>query len=230
MAGLFISIYDFFDRHKTVFWISFAGILLLIAFSASKIKVEEDITRFFPEDERVEKLNYVFQNSKFAERIVMMVSVRDSSMTPEPDSLVAFASGLAMAMDTSLSRYIKQMTTQVDDNVVMDLFASIHEHLPVFLEEEDYKRLDSLSSPDVAAATLENNYRQLISPAGIVIKKIIVRDPLGFSFLPLQKLQLLQYDENFELYDGYVMTRAFQLSNLFLSVQSVKCAICVIIF
>jgi 1-acyl-sn-glycerol-3-phosphate acyltransferase len=34
-----------------------------------------------------------------------------------------------------------------------------------------------------------------------------VKDPLGFSFLALQKLQQLQYDENFELYDGYIITK-----------------------
>ena len=54
---------------------------------------------------------------------------------------------------------------------------------------------------------LRENYAQLISPSGIAVKKILVRDPLGFSFLAISKLQQLQYDEGFELYDGYIMTK-----------------------
>ena len=33
---------------------------------------------------------------------------------------------------------------------------------------------------------------------------MISNDPVGISFLGLKKLQQLQYDENFELYDNYV--------------------------
>ncbi|HKZ37690.1 MAG TPA: hypothetical protein VJ184_08580, partial [Chryseolinea sp.] len=82
MATLFLTIYDFFIKQKFFFWIFFSLTIFLIGLGASRIKIEEDITKFFPDDPRVEKLNYVFQNSKFVERIVVMVSVKDSSMSP----------------------------------------------------------------------------------------------------------------------------------------------------
>ncbi len=171
------------------------------------ITLEEDITKFFPDDERVERLNYVFQNSKFVERIVVMVSVSDSSTAPEPDSLVNFAGSLATRMQTDLKPFIKQLTTQIDDEKVMSLFNTIYEYLPIFLDEQDYVKLDSITQSENIDKVLMSNYRQLISPAGVVVKKIIVKDPLGFSFLALQKLKQLQYDENFELYDGYILTK-----------------------
>jgi uncharacterized protein len=217
MTAFFLNVYDFFRKRRMVFWIFFCATLLSVGYAASRIKLEEDITKFFPDDERVEKLNYVFQNSKFAERIVIMVSMKDSSTSPAPDSLVAFAQELASQMNEKLKPFIRQMTTQVDDDIAMNLFATIYEHLPVFLDENDYLQLDSLTQPDVAKNVLEANYRQLISPAGVVTKKIIVKDPLGFSFLPLQKLRLLQYDENFELYDGYIVTRDYRHLVFFIS-------------
>jgi uncharacterized protein len=207
MAALFLSLYDFFKKQRAVFWIVFALASVAIGAGASRITLEEDITKFFPDDERVEKLNYVFQNSKFVERIVVMVSIKDSTMKPEPDSLVAFANTLSERMGQELKPFIKQMTTQIDDEKVFSLFASVHEHLPIFLDDQDYEKLDSLVRPEQVAKTLEENYRQLISPAGVITKRIIVKDPLGFSFLALQKLRTLQYDENFELYDGYVITK-----------------------
>src|SRR5688572_21865680 len=207
MATIFLSLYDFFLRRRLLFWSLFLATLGLLGLGASNITLEEDITKFFPDDERVERLNYVFQNSKFVERIVVMVSVSDSSTAPEPDSLVSFAGSLATRMQADLKPFIKQLTTQIDDEKVMSLFNTIYEYLPIFLDEQDYVKLDSITQSENVEKVLMSNYRQLISPAGMVVKKIVVKDPLGFSFLALQKLKQLQYDENFELYDGYILTR-----------------------
>ncbi|HZB15347.1 MAG TPA: 1-acyl-sn-glycerol-3-phosphate acyltransferase, partial [Chryseolinea sp.] len=207
MARLFLSLYEFFLPRRPLFWIIFLTTFVLLGFGASRITLEEDITKFFPDDERVEKLNYVFQNSKFVERIVVMVSVKDSTTAPQPDSLVNFAALLAARMEQDLKPFIKQLTTQIDDEKVMSLFNAIHEHLPIFLDDEDYDKLDSITQPNNIEEILRSNYRQLISPAGVVVKKMIINDPLGFSFLTLQKLKQLQYDENFELYDGYILTK-----------------------
>ena len=207
MATMLINLYDFFQRRIALFWVLFCSLLLLLGFAASRIELEEDITKFFPDDERVEKLNYVFQNSKFVERIVVMVSVADSSTSPLPDSLVSFAQMLSARMERELKPFISRMVTQVDDDIVLKLFSSVYNNMPVFLDESDYIQLDSITQPENAERILETNYRQLISPAGVVVKQIIAKDPLGFSFLALQKLKQLQYDENFELYDGYILTK-----------------------
>src|SRR6185436_14372475 len=55
--------------------------------------------------------------------------------------------------------------------------------------------------------TLEQDLRTLNSPAGFALKSMISNDPVGISFLGLRKLQQLQYDENFELYESYIMTK-----------------------
>lgn len=206
MEQLFLSIYYFFNRRKSLFYGLLVIITVTVAAIASRIRIEEDITRFFPDDERVEKLNYVFRNSKFAERLVFMVSVKDSATAPQPDSLVAYAEELLAVMDTSLSDYITSITSQVDDSRIFEMMDAVRENLPLFLEEKDYLLLDSITQPDVVSATLQNNYRQLISPAGMITKKIIVNDPLGFSFIVLKKLQQLQYDNSIEVYDNYLVS------------------------
>ena len=207
MAQPFLYLYNFFAARKRAFWMVFVGIMMLLGLGASQVKIEEDITKFFPDDERVEKLNYVFQNSKFVERLVVMVSVKDSATLPQPDSLVAITETLVEQFEVDLKPHIKQITSRVDDTKVLEVFKTVHSFLPIFLDDRDYAQLDSLTIPEVAKKTLEENYRQLISPSGVVLKKVIVQDPLGFSFLALKKLKQIQYDENFELYDNYIITR-----------------------
>src|SRR5689334_8509001 len=207
MESIFLALYEFFKKRRSTFWVVLIGTLLLLGGVASRIELEEDISKFLPNDERVQEANYIFQNSKFAERLVMMVSVSDSAASVEPDSLVSFAEELVANMQGKLQPYIRQIDSEVDDAKVLEIMEVIHEHLPVFLDEQDYKVLDSLSQPEVTRQVMERNYRQLISPAGVAVKKIILKDPMGISFLALKKLQQLQYDENFELYQGYILTK-----------------------
>ncbi len=207
MAQPFLYLYNFFVARKRAFWIVFGVTMVLLGLGASQIKIEEDITKFFPDDERVEKLNYVFKNSKFVERLVVMVSVKDSATLSQPDSLVALTESLAAQIENDLKPHIKKITTQVDDAKVMEVFKTVHTFLPIFLDDKDYAELDSITKPVAAKRALEENYKQLISPSGVVMKRVIVEDPLGFSFLVLKKLKQLQYDENFELYDNYIITK-----------------------
>jgi 1-acyl-sn-glycerol-3-phosphate acyltransferase len=207
MEALFLNIYDFFRGHRKIFWCVFIGAWIMVVIGASRIKIEEDITRFFPDDERIEHLNYIFKNSKLSERLVFMVSVKDSTTMPQPDSLIRYTQDLVTAMQDELKPYVASITSEVEDSKVMAMIEAIQDNLPLFLEEEDYQRLDSLSTPANVMTTLVQNYRQLISPTGIVTKRIIARDPLGFSYLALKKLQRLQYDDNIEIYNGFLLSR-----------------------
>ena len=207
MSRIFLNLYDFFQHRKRVFWAFFFIVTFAIGLGAFQIKIEEDITKFFPDDERVEKLDYVFRNSRFVERLVIMVSIKDSADAAQPDSLIALADSLIDHFERNLSPYINKISGRVDDEKILELINTVHQHLPVFLDESDYDKLDSLVNPKNIPGVLEANYRQLISPAGVAVKRIIAQDPLGFSFLALSKLRQLQYDDNFELYDGYIVTK-----------------------
>ncbi len=207
MALLFLSLYDFFHRQKAIFWIVLISIIILLSVGASQIKIEEDITKFFPDDKRVKDLNYVFQNSKFAEQLVVMVSMKDSASVPQPDSLEIIAEKLISKISNDLKPYVAKITSRVDDEKILNVFTTVQDHLPVFLDDKDYVELNSALTAENIRTKLQENYNQLISPVGIGVKKIILQDPLGFSYLALRKLKGIQYDQNFELYDGYIITK-----------------------
>ena len=207
MVSFFLFLYDFFEKRKSIFWSAFILIVILLAGGASQIKIEEDITKFFPDDKKVENLNYIFQNSKFAEQLTVMVSMKDSASVPNPDSLVAVADDLIVRIEGDLKPYITKITSRVDDEKIFRIVNSVHDYLPAFLDDLDYIQLDSLLKPENTKKAIQENYNQLVSPVGVGLKKIILKDPLGFSFLALRKLSGVQYDENFELYDGYIATR-----------------------
>ncbi len=207
MEHLFLFFFDYFKKNRAVLYALIIGMFLCFSFCATQITIEEDVSRFFPRDKKVEKLTQLFQHSKFMERLVVMVSLKDSTAEASPDSLIALTEELSSRIDNSLQPFIKKVTYQIEDDIIFQLFSSINKNLPVFLEDHDYAAIDSLTRQEVMKARLENNYHQLASPTGILLKQMILQDPAGISSVALEKLKGLQYDENFELYDNYVMTK-----------------------
>ncbi|NSL90462.1 MMPL family transporter [Chitinophaga sp. Mgbs1] len=207
MGNFFIAIYNFFNRHKILLWSVTIVCFALITLLASRIRLEEDITKILPQDKKLDKLQQVFQDSKFADKLVITVSQKDTAGEAIPDSLTACAGELVSSVQERLSPYIRQIQGQAGDSMVMGLMQVIQQHLPVFLEPEDYSKIDSLLTPQQLQASLQYDYNTLISPAGLVLKKMIQADPVGISWIGVKKLQHLQYDDQFELYDNYVMTK-----------------------
>jgi len=207
MGKLFVSIYDFFNRHKLLLWICTIVSFAFAGFFALKLEREEDITRILPQDKKLDKFQQVFNDSRFVDKLVITISQKDTTQSPQPDSLTAFAQALTDYITANYDTAVKQVQSKVEDAAVMDLMQVIQQHLPVFLEEKDYRQIDSLIMPDRLQQTLQHNYNTLISPAGLVVKKVIAADPVGMSWLGIKKLQHLQYDEQFELYDGFVMSK-----------------------
>jgi len=217
MEFVFLSIYDYFRKHRTVFYSLFIGLFLLTGFGASQITIEEDVSKFFPNDTKIEKLTRVFRDSRFAEKLVVMVSLKDSTAEANPDSLIAYTEALVTELDKNVKPYIKKITYKVDDQLALQMFTTLHDYLPVFLNDQDYQVIDSLTQPEALKQALQNNYQQLVSPAGIVLKRIIAKDPVGISMLAVKKLKDVQYDENYQLYENYILTKDHRHLLLFIT-------------
>ena len=207
MKTIFGHIYQYFAKHRAALFIWFAASFLLVGYFASRVNFEEDISKILPKDKTSEKLTEVFQGSKFLDKLVVTVSLTDTTKEADPDALVAYADTFVAAIQKDLAPYIAKINYKTDDDLALQMFDNISAHLPVYLQENDYAKIDSLISPAGLKATLEQDYRTLTSPAGIALKGMISNDPVGISFIALKKLQDLQYDENFELYDNYIVTK-----------------------
>ena len=206
MATFFTGIYKYFEKNRLVFFSVFIACLLTVGFFAAKVNLEEDISKILPGDKKAGKLNDVFSNSKFMDKLVVTITLKDTTQVA-PDSLAATAEDFVSKIKLELSDYISKINYKADDSLAISLFETVSDHLPSYLDEADYRSIDSLITPAQVKSTLHQNIRTLTSPAGFALKTIISNDPVGISFIGLKKLQQLQYDENFELYDGYIVTK-----------------------
>ncbi len=220
MGALFISVYNFFHTRKWLLWLFTLACFAVCGWLATRVRLEEDITRILPQDKKIAHLQQFMQNSKFADKLVVMVAQKDSAATPEPDSLTALAEGFAARLQQpDLQPYIKSIQAQTDDAQVLELMQAVRQHLPLYLEEKDYAAIDSLITPAAVAGKVEENYHTLLSPAGLVFKQMIQADPVGISWLGVKKLDQLQAGGQFELYNGYVTAKDHRTVLLFITPQ-----------
>ena len=86
MKEILIGIYNFFEKRRPAFFAVFAASFLLLGYFALQVKFEEDISKILPKDKKIEKLNEGFLNSKFMDKLVITVSLKDTASTAQPDS------------------------------------------------------------------------------------------------------------------------------------------------
>src|SRR6202789_1419469 len=108
MEKSLLSINNYFAKNRGIFYVIFAASFAVITYFALQVKFEEDISKIIPKDKKIEKLNEIFQNSKFIDKLVIMVSLKDTTVK-NPDSLVAFADEFGAIVQTKLSPYIKKV-------------------------------------------------------------------------------------------------------------------------
>lgn len=216
MAKSLLYIYSYFATHRKVFFTVFIGLFLVTGFFAMKIKPEEDISKILPKDRQSEKLNELLNNTRFADKLVLMISLKDSSRI-SPEILASFSDSFSAALLRQYPELINTITERVNDSLVLRLTAMVTDHLPVFLQPEDYSQIDSLTDTVRIKEILSRDIQTLASPAGLIMKSFISQDPLGITAPAFKKIRQLQYDDNFDLYDGHIISRDNRYMLLFVS-------------
>jgi uncharacterized protein len=208
MSNFFIGLYQLFHRNKPGFWIFTLLILGFIIFFASQIRLEENISGILQTDVRKDRPEYVIAHFRFSDRLIVRIFQADTLAPAVPGRLIAAADQFTRTLAGEFdSAYIKSVTARVSDTMMAWYLNFFYDHLPLYLEEQDYRRIDSLLLPRETEKVLRNDYKVLVSPASFALKNMIRRDPLGMTPIVLQRMRTFQSGDNFILEDGYIMTR-----------------------
>ncbi len=213
MHRIFLLLYTYIRQNKLTAWPLIIGIVALFLFIASNIGFEEDITRLIPSNSKSEITQKVLKSVSFSDKIVVNISNEKG----DPESLTAYAKEYVQALENELPDYIKKVQGQVADNTIMELYDFVYDHLPFFLTASDYEEIEKKINPDSITQLIHRNYKNLISPTGLVTKKFIVKDPMAITPIGLQKLAQLQLGDNYELYNGFLITKDRKNLLLFLT-------------
>src|SRR5690606_34764981 len=140
LASFFYSIYRYLKQHRMVFFVSVPLLFVLLVYWASRIRFEEDITKLIPTSEGTEYINDVLQSANFADKTVINIS---ASTPGDTEALQAYADSFATVISKTAAPYIQRLQVRLEDDQLAELMAVVAENLPLFLDDNDYLRIDS---------------------------------------------------------------------------------------
>ena len=207
MSTLFINIYNLFAKRRWLFFIAIGASLAVILFGVSRMRFVEDISGSSANPENSELFNVVLSHFRFAEKLVITLSYVNNSAKGSEAGLCLAADSLAETITRECSENISKLFYKPDDSLFTELMRCTREYLPLFLEEDDYRGIDTMTSAVNIEKAVKKSYRQLISPASIAIRSQVLNDPLGIQGLALKKLRKLQGSDQYESYNGYILSK-----------------------
>ncbi|MBM1105509.1 MMPL family transporter [Aurantibacter crassamenti] len=214
MGSVFHKTHDWISANK---WQSIVLLFLLVsglAFLASRIQFEEDISKLIPVNEESKQLQKVLKSVNFADKIIVNIQLQNDGSA---NDLTEFATHFLDSLNKTSADYIKDIQGKIEDEVVLKSIDFVYNNLPLFLDETDYKTIAKKLAQDSIAAITKENYKTLISPSGIIARETILKDPLGLSFIALKKLQQLSFGDDFSIKDGFLLSKDQKNILLFVS-------------
>lgn len=200
----------FYKAHQTLAKyraITFSVMLLVfvaLGFLVSKIHFEEDISKLIPISNENKDLGRVLKTVNFTDKIIVNIQRSENA---DSDDLVEYAGEFIDSLQNQSGEYVKYIRGKIIEENLFQTMDFLYDNLPLFLDSEDYQILENKIQPDSIDAITEANYRTLISPSGIISKDVILKDPLGISFIGLKKLRQLGVSDDFVLRDGFLMSK-----------------------
>ena len=204
MTKFFLRIYDFLEKHRGLGIAIVLALTVLFAFLASKISYEEDIAKLLPRDEKSQKYQDVYRQFAGQNQVVVVFSAAGDSLDVEmaEEAMERFGSVLD-GCDK-----VDNLIVTVDETQIFDLMDAVYAHLPYFLDDSDYCRIDSLiRSPNLIHDRLEADRNMLMFPTSGLFGRTLPHDPLQFFTPALQRLNTLKMNDAIQMVDGYMFTK-----------------------
>ncbi len=216
---MFASFYTFFKKRKLLLILTVIAIFAISIYTASKIKMQEDISQMLPLNEKSRKTEKVRKNIKFNDRLIIILEKTDSISSSNTEILTNIADSIFENITKTYSDIIdienKNLLLEAQSKVY-DIFFN---NLPVFLSEKDLISIDSLLNDSALYQLTESNFKNLISPAGSFTKRYIKKDPLSLTTKALKHLDQLKPDDNFTLINGHIFTKDQKNLVLFINIK-----------
>lgn len=190
MTHIIIYIYDFVRGHRrSMLWLLLALIVALGAL-VSRLEYKEQITDFLPIDAQYQQALDVYQEVASGNRVVMQFMCEDECADPQK----------------VISAVEEHYPPQVDAGTVLETFEFVFTHLPYYLDEQDYARVDSLWDSDFLQNRFASMQQMLGGQAGLFVTPMLQNDPLGLGARVANSLRDFQPNVNCIQIDGYLFT------------------------
>ena len=174
MTRFFLSVYDYFSSRKSLLFTLLLVLIAVFLGLASQVRFTEDISRFLPADKTNERINRAYRYVTSSNKITIYCAATDSTDREQQMRAVdAFVERLQTATDTT---QVKHILYKIDPAEMMSVALFIVENMPYYLDDDDYRRMDTLVTREALARQLEIDRNILTLSAGMMVRQHLLVD------------------------------------------------------
>ncbi|WP_281226012.1 1-acyl-sn-glycerol-3-phosphate acyltransferase [Flavobacterium aquiphilum] len=204
MRNYLYDLHAFMTRRKFLSAGIVIAMVLFLGFFASRITFQENINQLIPSNDKSGVTSKVLNQVNFADKISIIISAEGNS---SPENLTEYANAFIDSLDGNCKPFVAKIQGKIEEENIQETFDFVYANLPLFLDQKDYAVIQRKLQKDSIANSVASGYKSIISPAGLVSKDFILRDPLGISFIALKKLQQLSVGDDFAIQNGFLLTK-----------------------
>jgi len=199
-----LFLYHLFESRRKLLFVGTTVWILIALFFALHLNLSENISALTENfsDEQQSALKSLHIEDKLS-LIITDKNPGDNSF----EKMTTVATSVATELQTLKPLYLKDILFTIDAETMQTMYNFVAQHPYLYLDKNDYRTLKKQTTTDAIRTTLEQKYRQLLSPTGFVIKRSLFNDPLDITPLAMQKFSPLQNIGNIHLKDGFFFSQ-----------------------
>lgn len=179
MHRIFLPIYHFFQRHKTLLYLLLAGSFILFLVFGLQLRYEEDIVKLLPRSSTDNEL--AFSDIGLKDKVFIQVTSTDPENPVDPVLLGEYISEFSenlLQRDTA-GRYIAGILHELDMGMMLDAMDYGFEHLPSFIDTSCYAAFAPALETAAVEEQMRTNRRLLEEDMTGELTQMVTMDPLS---------------------------------------------------
>ncbi len=177
IGELLLKLNILLSRQKLIFFLSLLGLIIILAFGISRLKITESIFATLPKGKTFEEFNRLIENRSIINQIVFSIDVQAETST---EDAAVLAENLADSIRLNAKDLIKNVQESRPD-VQEDVYRYTYNEFVSLIDSGYYKHLTAKTQPDSIRNALKSAHNQLMTPGGTFLKQFILNDPLGLT-------------------------------------------------
>lgn len=174
----------------------------VFGFWASKLTIQEDISKTFPQDSSLQRYQDFYKKSPLASKIIIAIGGENELTAADK---IELGQSLKLSLDSATASLIDTIEFEMSTNSMSSSVDYFYQNLPFFLSVEE---MDSALAKghDEAGQKVQGVLSKLMTPEGYGLRKYLMRDPAGLYNGVLSKLSGFKQGSDFQLQDGHLFT------------------------
>lgn len=199
LGKILVVLYRFLNKRRWLLFSVLTLVTIVMVVAAAKIRFTEDPLQLFPESGEGSGSARAFVKLKAKDKIIVQI-VNSGEDEGDPDLLADAALRFRESINDLYTNGLVE-TSEIEkgfgQNQMIDF---IYSRLPIYLDRDDYKRIENSIASNEIGNKLESSLAILLSPAGAVANEMISRDPLAIGTHLLAKLDSLRMGVKMNIY------------------------------